>query len=82
MTVTVPLTTPGDGGQVEDEPLELLEQHVLELLPDPEPLLHDMAVVVDSRLASWVNPKPDAISGRTVTSNMKLATAITAVRIR
>jgi hypothetical protein len=73
VTVTVPLTVPG--GQEEEDVL-------LELPLDPEPPPQDMEVVVAKRLANWVRPRPEAIWGRTVISNTKLASAMTAARIR
>ncbi len=63
------------------------EQHVLELplepeLPDEPELPHDIDVVASRRLLSPVRPRPDAISGRTVTNKTKPAAAMTATRAR
>ena len=82
VTITVPLTVPGDGWQIRDE---LPGQHELKLLlvpVSPELPLQDIAVVVASRSLRPVRPKPDAISGSTVTSKMKLASAMTVARVR
>ena len=64
-------------------------QHVLELLLELDALLplepelpHDMEVVDARRLLSPVRPRPDAISGRTVTNKTKPAAAMTATRAR
>jgi hypothetical protein len=97
------VTVPGAGGgavpvvlhelPLEPEPPldpEVVGQHVLELLLEPEALLlplepelpHDMDVVDARRLESPVRPRPDAISGRTVTNKTKPAAAMTATRAR
>jgi hypothetical protein len=82
VTDTVPVTVPLLEHCEELELPELLEQHMLELLLDPELLVPTHESDPTMRLARDVSPKPDAICGRTVTNKTKLAAVMIAVRAR